>query len=272
MTAPQMPPPRTVEISVLHDARAVHDCSNIQFLQFVVNGRPLWVVAQITPGAQSGSATVPGAYIQAETGQLVTPKGSQTVIIKEGKWTLLASGQRTEASGGTYSWTEPPVKKRLLAPEDHYSPFVSSRTIVFRHQPTADGISQFESVALIFPDWAEHVGPPFAYFGGHPELLETGKAHGAVLAQWKQLLSNENKLLAAAAFRELIASGHITAEMAHQNLTHANAPLDAIFFDLLLTSSTPIEVAQGVESVIKGSRDVAKLRSVALAAFSAMLC
>jgi hypothetical protein len=69
----------------------------------------------------------------------------------------------------------------------------------------------------------------------------------------------------------LIASGHVTAEMAHQNLTQAIAPLDAILFHLLLTSLTPIEVAQEVENVIQGSRDVTKLRSIALAAFSAML-
>src|SRR6266699_2614025 len=101
-----LPPPEPAAM-LIHDARAVYDTASLRFGDFIVEGRPAWVVAIVIPGPTSGSATVPGAYINAETGQFVTPGNAQTVLVKEGKWRALAASQGSAQYGeGAYSWTE----------------------------------------------------------------------------------------------------------------------------------------------------------------------
>ena len=76
---------------LLHDARAVHDLASIRFKDFEVDGILFWVVAIITPAPTSGSATIPGAHINSDSGKLIAPPASQTVVVKKGTWKVLIS-------------------------------------------------------------------------------------------------------------------------------------------------------------------------------------
>ena len=98
-------PPQSVEYSVLHDARAVHDTVLLQCQKSENADSASCVVADLTPGSRSGSATVDGAYIRVETGTLVVPENAQALIIKEGVWRTI--GTAPGLAHGSYSWTEP---------------------------------------------------------------------------------------------------------------------------------------------------------------------
>src|SRR4051794_707217 len=80
-----------LEGQILHDGRAVHDLAALRFADYEPGGRPPWILATRAPGPRSGSATIPGGYIEAETGKLVVPEGAMTVLVKEGTWKALSS-------------------------------------------------------------------------------------------------------------------------------------------------------------------------------------
>jgi hypothetical protein len=227
------------------------------------------------PSPKSGSATVPGAHINADTGEFVTPQNAQTVIVKEGKWRVLAtSEQMTQYSAGSYSWTEPlTAMKRKLLPEDYYSPFAHGGTIVFRPAPGASGIEQFGTVRLLFPNWGQFVAPAFAFMVSHPALLGDGQVGPTELPQLTQLLSQNNELLAVLAFRELVASGQMAPNLARNQLTNAQANLAAVYTYIALTSQAGggHQLAQEIAGITKMTHDATKLRSIALGAFSAGL-
>ena len=267
---PPIPPPRTAEITVLHDARAVHDCSAFRLSQFIVNGRPAWVVAEIFPGASSGSATLPGAHIQAETGKLVTPRGGQTVIVKEGKWKRLASAAQTEAPNGQYSWAEPLLEKRVLTPEDQYSPFVHGGTILCSPVPGAPSIQQFGMVVLLPEQWDRYVSPTFSVTQQIPALLTDTTPSAEAVAPLSALLHQDNELLATLAFRTLLETGHLSPEAVREAVSAARGYRLSTFAYLLLTARAPAEGRDGQVLARTGEgRDAVALRMLTLGAFSA---
>src|SRR6266540_7520940 len=114
--------------------------------------------------SRSGSATVPGAYIKADTGELITPPNADTVIVKEGTWKVIAAApQAKPPTGNQYSWTESPAEeKRILFPEDYYSPFTHGGTILCRPESNPNSLAAFGRVHLLFSDWDKYVVPAFS--------------------------------------------------------------------------------------------------------------
>jgi hypothetical protein len=140
----------------MHEVRAVQDTAFLELSDYGIPSRPLWVVASVTPDKGSGSATVPGAHIDARTGQFVNPSGGAGVLVKKGQWHASATSDPSVARTGTYSWTEPlDPKTRMVTPEDVYSPFAYGGTIVFRPEPQAEGRQQFGACRMIFPEWQD---------------------------------------------------------------------------------------------------------------------
>jgi hypothetical protein len=262
----------SLEGNLLHDARAVHDTALLSAQQFAINGALSWIAARVVQGSQSGAATVRGAYIRVETGAIVVPENAEALVIKEGSWRkIAAAGQVPEQ--GDYSWTEPLREKRVLLPEDFYSPFVHGGTIVFTPVAAAAGIEQFGTVRLIFTDWSEYVAPAFTFMARRPPSAEKGRLGSSELSRLRHLLSQENKLVATLAFRELVASGAMSPKLAANQVLRARAKLGAVYTYIVLTSpnSKREPLVQEVTKIAKVAREPTTLRSIALGAFAAGL-
>jgi len=241
---------------LMQDVRSVHDTASLQVRDYVVAGHPRWVVAIVIPGARSGSATIPGAYIDAATAKLVQPNNAEMVLVEEGTWKAISAGRGNfQTVGDSYSWANPLQEKRTPAPDDFYSPFSSGGTILFRPEPTKSGRDWFAAVRLIFADWGRYVEPAFVFTQGHPELAQP------------QLVTGENPLLAALAFRELVAAGRMPIEAARDFLIWAQGYRAGTFSYLM--SSTGFE--QEMLHTVQSTEDRSKLRLLALGVFAAGL-
>jgi len=236
---PPPPPATQVEFTVLHDARAVHDAASLCLDDYEPSGRPSWILATVSPDAQSGSATVPGGYFEADTGKLVVPSGAQTSLIKSGNWSAIASAPLgAHPSHHAYSWYEPLVRKRTLLVEDHYSPFVHGGTVLFQPHLAKTDLEQFGAACLIFPDWAAKVPAAFAFHEANPHLLDPGPQTAAV-AKLVQLVSDPNPLLAVVAFRNLLALGLAQPDWVRAQLVRVSGPLGAVFGYLTIVIAGP---------------------------------
>ena len=265
-----MPQPATAQIAVLHDARAVHDCSGIALTQFIVNGQPVWMIIDIIPGDRSGSALIPGAHIQAETGQLVTPSGSQTVLVKEGHWRLLDSARQTGSSGGQYFWTEPILSKRVLIPEDHYSLFIHGGRILTSHVSGTTGIGQFGPVVLLPENFDRFVAAAFTVAQQTPALPTNGGRTREAVAQITASLQHDNDLVAVQAFRTLFEAGQLSTDTLRQAVSGARGYRLSMFLYILLTARAPGgDLSANIISGAAKGRDADSLRMLALAALSA---
>jgi hypothetical protein len=268
-------PPQHLEYAVLHDARAVHDTASLHFKDLELHGVPSWVLAIVTPSSRSGAATIPGAYIKADTGELVTPPNGDTVVVKEGTWQVVAAARRAnQSTGNQYSWTEPLQRKRNLLPEDYYSPFIHGGTIVCRPEANPNTLAEFEPVRLLFSDWARYVVPTFAFAERQAKLFEEGTLAPADLPQLDSLLTQDNKLLAALALRTLMLSGRMTRSILNGQLARADGQLLAIITYLILTSPGVQNGnlwLQELSNAAQTARNVENLRPAALGAFAAGL-
>lgn len=275
MAAVSPPPPRRQEAATIayHDARAIHDTASLRLSEFEIEGHTVWILAKVLPSERSGSATVPGASFNARTGQLETPENVRTVVIKEGSWQAIATSPN-QAREGNYNWTEPLAQRqRGSAPEDFYSPFALGGAILFRPALGQRGIAQFGSVCLLFMTWAQYAQPALDFAQQHPGLLDG--AAPADAAQFKQLVAGPNELLAALAYRQLLLAGGLAQDDVREHLAGAKQYLDAVIAYLILTNSgAPSKgppLAEALDSVIRKSQSLDKLRAISLGAFAASL-
>jgi len=252
---------KNAEIVLVHDARAVHDTANLRFGHYVIDGQISWIVATVAPTADSGAATLAGS-VQGRLSQK-----------KTGDWKASSSAPPGNQNlEGTYSWLEPiESHKRVTVPEDYYSPFANGGTIIFRYEPAAVGSAQFKNVVLIFSDWAQDTARASDFMLVHPGLLENGEQRAPEITKLQSMLSDKNRFLAVAAFRELAKSDHLDTSLALEQLAGTEPPLDSVFTYLMLTSRGNDGLAEQVKTAIRSSREQRKLRSIALGAFSAML-
>jgi len=143
---PAAHPAEDPAIARLRDARTIYDLAHLAPADLA----PGWRVAAITPGARSGAGTIPGAYIEAETGRFVNPDSAAMVMIVEGSWQIVTGPER---GTGTYSWQEPLAEfhTRLPEPDDLFSPFVHGGLIVV--QPGWSASERFGHPPLVWPSW-----------------------------------------------------------------------------------------------------------------------
>lgn len=217
------------EIQGLHDARAVHDTANLRFEDYEWGGRASWILATINPGPRSGSVTIPGGYVEAETGNVVLPSGAQGSTIKEGTWNAIVSAPAgAHPMSGSYSWYEPLTRKRVLLPEDFYSPFARGGVILFLPVPGKADIERFGFTRVIFSDWGTQVAPAFAFHNANPHLLDPGPQTASV-AKLVQLVSQANPIVAVVAFRNLLSLGLAQPDWVRAQLARVSGPLGAVF-------------------------------------------
>jgi len=275
-------PSQDMARALSRDMRSVYDIASLRFKDFVASGKPEWTLAIVTPGLWSGSATIPGAYIVAETGKLVTPPNPHEVIVRKGDWVAIGSAQAPTKKSGSYSWSDPGVEPCHRCPpwrpviEDFYSPFDYSPSgqediVLFRFDPAAKDRKQFVSARLLFDSWTIDVEPASAFVTGHPGLLEDGQTSTNELPILKDILSGANRLLAVEAFRELLESRQMTPAMAQEQISKNGNQLRAVFSYLILASSATENLPQQLNQFIHNSYDPATLKSVALGAYTAAL-
>ena len=273
---PPAPQQQLVEVVLLHDARAVHDTARIRLKDFANDGQPTWVVAKMTPGPRSGSATIPGAAINAQTGALVVPENARPVLVKEGSWLRRAAfPPDVVPAGNTYAWSEPLNQpKRRLEAEDYYSPFIHGGIVLFRPAAGRNGLDWFGPIYLLLSDWDREVVATLALSTHDRSLIENETPDPAKVSHLAGLMASDNPLSATIAFRSLASSGNISPELAGKQLTRADHHLAAIFSYLSLVAPDNKEgdaLVEGVRDSIQAAREVEPIRQVSLGAFSASL-
>jgi hypothetical protein len=191
---------------VLHDARAVADACAAE-ASSVGPGR-VRAVLRTKPAAHSGSASVEGVFLNADTGRFVDGSGAPIglegrpgITRYEGSYDVLAvlSGP-AEMLSGHYSWTEPqPVHVRGITPADIYDPFGRPGVVICSYDPTAQG-APFDQVRLMPEDWHVHAAASRA--SQEPDA-PTARA-------W---LTSPNDLLFARAVRTLAQTGQLDPQL-----------------------------------------------------------
>lgn len=223
---PPSPAAQAVEYILLRDARAVHDCAFFPLARLAAMAGTGWIVASVSPSESSGSGTIPGAYIDGNSGALVNPSGAAPAVRKEGKWQSVAAFDG-KAHTGRYSWLEPMEIRRRATEEDLYSPFSYGGTIVFREGAGA-GASQFEDVSVIFPEWSGPVKTALDFAREHPNLLQAGAWTAEETEAARRLLGDANELLSIAAFRGLLERRLIDAPLLRRTLDFAQGHRRAV--------------------------------------------
>lgn len=274
-TIDTLPPTQQIEHKLVHDARAVRDTAHLFFPKFIEGGEPDWVLATVTPDPTSGSATVPGAHINAETGEFVAPENATTVVIKKGSWQKASSANPDHPDSEKFSWSEPmEQEKRSLTPEDYYSPFAFGGTIIFKHTPDKLDIEQFEPVHLLFPEWAKHIEGAAKISDQHKDLFEKDRAEAGDEEQLKTFLSNANPLVKIWAFRGLIEAEKMTTKITEVQLRSDDIRLTAILTFLLLVNSESEAENPFIPAIVDSlqtAQNVERIRPFVLGSFSAAL-
>jgi len=267
-------PSLQVEHAVLQNARAVHDTAALRLSDYETIGDPSWVLVVLTPASDSGSATVPGGYVDAETGIMVIPENSETVVVKNGGWRLQAATHPAHPTSGTYAWTEPLDRnKRTLEPEDFYSPFIHGGTLLFQPNPAGKNIDQFKHPRVIFSQWKEMVQPAFAHSTQISGVLDgcgTNRDSGMLA----DLISQSNALLSVLALRESLRLRSIAPKSSRDLLHGVDHRVKALFVYLMLSASSSDQQGDWLNQIshlVKEARSLEDLHAFGLGAFAAAL-
>jgi hypothetical protein len=202
-----------------------------------------WALVEIVAAADSGSATVPSAAIDGESGVLVDitsgiplpPEKAVPVIVKRGSWRLLDPlANAASLAGGGYYWTEPiQMRIQVVGPEQVYSPFTSGGVILCGFSPTAQGADQFRPVFLVPQGWERYVRPAWEFLAGHPTLLFDTSSGSDEVSRVNSVVASPNPIVSVLGLSRALPLGLLKGRQL------ARVPPDraAEFVFLLLESS-----------------------------------
>lgn len=254
----------TVE-RVLHDARAVADASAAD--QIPADPAHVVAVLRTRPAAHSGSASVAGVFLNADTGRLVDSSGAPADLVGhpqilryEGSYDVLEvlSGP-AGALPGRYAWTEPLAEDgRGVTPDAVYDPFARPGVVMCRYDPAAVG-APFDRVRLLPEGWQVHAA------------AAVGAAAQPDAATARDWLSAPNDLLFARAARTLAGSGQLDPQLATSARTQAHGYRRAVLhFVLLATAQRPAAVS-GLDADLAPGSDPDHRRAAAIGLLAARL-
>lgn len=260
---PQMIIDTHMEQAIYYEVRATHDVAIWQRDWYVrQDGTANWLIVRVEPAAKSGSATIPGGYIDAESGELKVPAGAQTSIVKSGSWRRLDG--TAPVAIGEYHWFEPMVEnKRRLEPEDIYSPFVHGGTLLFKPEKDAKGIEQFGAPVLLFEDWA--VAAPQAIATNMPSESTMVTPPATLWGELANARSYPNPLVATWAWRHSLK---LSPEAIPAELNLVSGHMLAVRTRLLLDGGSEVSTRE-VTQAVSSTNDLSRLEAMALGAFSA---
>ena len=264
-----LPPQQQVEFSILHDARCVHDIATINYAEYVAGKGAKWALIGITPDKESGTSTIPGGYVNAETGAVVVPPDGQLVQVKKGTFELLAGSGAALPDSGRYDWREPVEEERRgVRAEDVYSPFCYGGTLLFVPDNGQPPQAYYQVAALLFPQWSNYAAPAIAAYAGHSETLYSEKTGNA--ADLSRLLKNPNPLLAAFGFRKALRSGQFIPD-AFASLSREQA---AVYTGIAIRDAAAPKWAEweaDMRKAIRATTDAGQLEAIATGAFTPLL-
>lgn len=260
---PQMIIDTHMEQAIYYEVRATHDVAIWQRDWYVrQDGSANWLIVQVKPAAQSGSATIPGGYINAETGELKVPPGAQTSIVKSGSWRWVDGPVQVIAD--EYHWFEPMEEgKRRIEPEDIYSPFVHGGTLLFSLAKGAKGIEQFGAPILLFEEWAAAASQAISMY--LPTEASMAEPTSQLRSELQKARGSGNPLVATWAWRHSLTLDPDGTQIDLNIVSgHALAVRTRLLLDVGGEASAR-EVMQAVSS----TNDLSRLEAMALGAFSA---
>jgi hypothetical protein len=263
-------PSQDPEIRLTHDVRATRDMASLRFSQLGGAGQD-WGVLRLVPEEESGSTTIPGAYIQG--GRVVAPEGAQSADIKSGTWSVLAFPGKTPHPDGRYSWQDPLQRSRVITPEDLYSPFINGGIVLCKPPSAGKSMQEFNPVFLLFPDWVSFVTPAAVYVEANGPVLEARtKPTPLAVDHLRMLLQQSNGILLTLAFRRLSESQVLTPDRVSQALASPIRESAAVVIFLLLMARGPASepLVKHAYHLTEGTGDPAKLREMALGGYTAM--
>ncbi|HEV2682490.1 MAG TPA: hypothetical protein VGV14_18450 [Rhodanobacter sp.] len=270
-----LPPQQQIEYAVIREARTVHDTATLRLADYRIAAESGWIVATVTSTPDSGSAVVPGAYIEAETGRYVSPEHSEMVLTKKGNWHAVASGDANAPTSGPYAWTEPMESRaRTLSPEDFYSPFAHGGTIVFQFEPHADAAQRFGACRLIFPEWAQATADSLKTSAHITELLAKLATQPQSTTEATQVVLGSNGISATLAFRSLLQQAPAFTMQAPALLKAVDTRRLSIFVYLGLTAAPMKDRAEWLKLLhqqVMETREPERLLAIAYAAFAVQL-
>jgi hypothetical protein len=268
-----IPPDLHTEYVLMYEARAIHDTASLQLSDYGLPARPLWIVAIVEPEKGSGSATVPGAYVDPATGRAVSPGGA-AVVAKKGKWKAAAAADGSLPRAGDYYWTEPLEQRtRALTAEHFYSPFAYGGTILFRPELNAQGLAQFAAARLLFSEWEQSAIEALRGGNNLSDLFTRAAADPAALADVAKLALSGRGVMSTLAFRSLLANPAALAPRAPILFQITNARVLSTFVYLSLVSPTRDRSAWALEigKLVGQTKEPDRLLAIAHGAFAATL-
>jgi hypothetical protein len=213
-------PEMKVADRVLHDVRAIHDSASLPYAlePWPPGSHPdgEWLIIQIQPDSESGSAQHEGVAVDIATGRMVDmqtgqPAGAeagQLMLVKCGRWEAVAALKRKPAQGeGAYRWSTPSFRRiQILGAEDLYSPFIHGGIALCRYNPGEMGEAEFDPLFLLPPAWSQDAVQAYeiALQGLRPLTGPDSPEGNALLAEFTH---SENSVLAVLAFRRLLEAG-----------------------------------------------------------------
>ena len=250
---------------VLHDARAVADASAVD----EIPGDPAHVVAVLrtSPAAHSGSASVAGVFLNADTGRLVDSSGAPAdlagrpqILRYEGSYDVLEvlSGP-ADALSGRYAWTEPLAEfGRGMTPAAVYDPFARPGVVICRYDPAAAG-APFDQVRLLPEGWHVHAAAA-ARAAAQPDA--------ATARDW---LSEPNDLMFARAARTLAGSGQLDPQLVTSARAQADGYRRAVLHFVLLASGQRPAAVDALSADLGPGSDPGHRRAAAIGLLAARL-
>ena len=253
------------EERVLHDARAVTDVSEAD--QMPADPARVVAVLRTRPAEHSGSASVAGVFLNADTGRLVDSSGAPAelaggpqILRYEGSYDVLEvlSGP-AGALPGRYAWTEPLAEhERGVRPADIYDPFARPGVVICRYDPAAPG-PPFDQVRLLPEGWQVHAAAA-ARAAAQPDA--------ATARRW---LSAPNDLLFARAARTLAGSGQLDPQLAASARTQAHGYRRAVLHYVLLASAQRPAAVSALDADLAAGGDPDHRRAAAIGLLAARL-
>ncbi|MGS0895721.1 hypothetical protein ACVBGC_24795 [Burkholderia stagnalis] len=252
----------------------VHDVATLKPADYRSADGQSWVIADIAPAKDSGTAVTGASYFDTAKGRTVPVPDARRRYANRGTWQVVASAGPSVPATGRYDWLTLawlPINRRPLpqTPEHLYSPFIRGGTIVYRWQPAAEGGEQFGHVRMIFPEWKQQVAD--ALRAAPPSLPDGASAMPPAL---DRVTTDSNPMTAVFDF-----GGALRDEPAERIVARLPAllrvndlhELSAIVF-LCLSGSRDEDRPRFVEAIdaaIGGTDDRARLLAIAYGAFAA---
>jgi hypothetical protein len=253
------------EERVLHDARAVADASAAD--QIPADPARVVAVLRTRPAAHSGSASVAGVFLNAETGRLVDSSGAPAdlaghpqILRYEGSYDVLEvlSGP-ADALPGRYAWTEPLAEdERGVTPAAIFDPFARPAVVMCRYDPAAAG-APFDWVRLLPVGWQVHAAAA-APAAAQPDA--------ATARSW---LSAPNDLLFARGARALAGSGQLDPQLAALARAQAHGYRRAVLHFVLLASAQRPAAVSALDADLAPGSDPDHRRAAAIGLLAARL-